>query len=43
VFSRPSKNGFVIIHLNEYRYRGGPTTLRDRDAFARREVVAILV
>jgi hypothetical protein len=43
VFSGPSENGFVRIHVLEHRYRGGLTTLKTRDAFVRRKAVAVLV
>jgi hypothetical protein len=40
VFSGPSGNGFIRIHLLEHRYRGG---LETRDSFVRRKAVAFLV
>jgi hypothetical protein len=42
VFSGPSENGFVRIRL-EHLYGGGYTTLKIRDYFQRRKMVAILV
>jgi hypothetical protein len=43
VFSGPSENGFVWIHLLENRYKSGLTTLKTRDSFVRRKIVAVLV
>jgi hypothetical protein len=43
VFSGPSENGFIRIHLLEHRYRGDMTMLKTRNAFVRRKVVASLV
>jgi hypothetical protein len=43
VFSGPSENSFVRIHLLEHRYGGGLTTLKTRDAHTRRKAVAVLV
>jgi hypothetical protein len=43
VFSRPSENGFVQIHLLEHCYRSGLTTLKTRDAYVRRKAAGILI
>jgi hypothetical protein len=43
VFSGPSGNSFARIRLLEHRHRGGLTTLKTRDAFVERKVVAVLM
>jgi hypothetical protein len=43
VFSGPSENGFIRIHLLQHRYRGDLTMLKIRNSFVRRKVVAGLV
>jgi hypothetical protein len=42
VFSGPSENGFVGIHLLKHPYRRGLTTLKTRDASLRRKAVAVM-
>jgi hypothetical protein len=43
VFSGPSENGFVRIHLLELRYKDGLTTLKTRVTFVRRKAVVIIM